>query len=766
MFSLPLSFPRLTLALTGAFLLACCLTLLGLKADRATDTFLPRGDISFAHKQEIERIYNISDPLVVDVSAKSGDLFTPRGLALLEEVSYAVEELPGLRLSTLKSLVTQDDIIATEDGFDVAGFLDEMPQTEAEAAKLRERVQGFDVYDGLIISRDGRRAAIVSDLEDGTDVLRLFAEAEALAERISAQTDGAFELRVTGPPIVTGTLNLYMAQDAFRLDPVAGGLSAALLFLCLRSVAGVMLPMLVMLPSVAAAFALMSVAGFTFTPFSNAVPVVIIATSIADSVHLIAGYYDRRLRQPGESRDQAILQVLKAIWIPILFTSLSTGAGFWLLSFGSPMIPVQQFGVTVAFGVMAAFVFSVLVLPAGLLIWRAEPPKAYARMFHRDGQDGGSLWARFTYGALMPLIRRPILSWGIIAAMLLAVGSGLPLLKPDYEPASFFPTDSRVSQDYYDLTEAYIGANFIEVDLDLGQENAVYEPDFLQRLAQFQTEIEAYEAVGATISLGDFLRKMHQAYNEDDPAYNTIPDRADLNAQYFLLYNVSGNPRRFDELTDEARSRLNLRIVLHTGQYAETHELIEWLRAELPKRFPEAKIMIGGETFVVHEWMDTIFEQVLLSVGASVLVMFGLGLVFLRSLIGAFLLLLPPISGVALTYAWIAFAGTPIGLGTSVFAAIAIGAGIDFAIHFLWAYRRERQQGGDHETSVAHVFEHLGKVIVINALIVAGGFSVLLLATTLPPRQVGTYVAISILASLVTTFIILGTATRAWTLRK
>ncbi|MGB0903665.1 MAG: MMPL family transporter, partial [Mangrovicoccus sp.] len=141
-------------------------------------------------------------------------------------------------------------------------------------------------------------------------------------------------------------------------------------------------------------------------------------------------------------------------------------------------------------------------------------------------------------------------------------------------------------------------------------------------------------------------------------------------------------------------------------------------------------------------------------------------LVFLRSLIGAFLLLLPPISGVALTYAWIAFAGTPIGLGTSVFAAIAIGAGIDFAIHFLWAYRRERQQGGDHETSVAHVFEHLGKVIVINALIVAGGFSVLLLATTLPPRQVGTYVAISILASLVTTFIILGTATRAWTLRK
>jgi len=103
-----------------------------------------------------------------------------------------------------------------------------------------------------------------------------------------------------------------------------------------------------------------------------------------------------------------------------------------------------------------------------------------------------------------------------------------------------------------------------------------------------------------------------------------------------------------------------------------------------------------------------------------------------------------------------------VGLGTSSFAAIAIGVGIDFAIHYLWRYRDERRRGLDHAAATRRVMEDVGKAIVFNGFIVIGGFSVLMLATTTPPQQVGTYVAISVAASLATTFLVLSVATRGW----
>ena len=98
-----------------------------------------------------------------------------------------------------------------------------------------------------------------------------------------------------------------------------------------------------------------------------------------------------------------------------------------------------------------------------------------------------------------------------------------------------------------------------------------------------------------------------------------------------------------------------------------------------------------------------------------------------------------------------------VGLGTSIFASIAIGSGIDFPIQYLWAYRRAAAQTATHEEATAQVMRGVGKVIVFNALIIAGGFFVLLLSQTTPPAQVGTFVAISILASLGTTFFVLVT---------
>lgn len=749
------------LLLTAAFIPA----LLKMRADSSISSFLPRGHSSYQQNKDIQRIYNINDALFVDVyDRKTGDIFTPQGLRAVQAVSRYLEDIKGVRPGSVRSIDTFDDIRGTAGGFDVDPFLEPMPQTLEQAQAVRARVKAFPLYDGLLISQDGKRAGIIGDFEESADVLQVFAELEKLRDKMDKEGD--FGIRLSGPPIVTGTLNVYLNQDALKLDPLAAVLTSLLLFLSLRSWAGVLLPLLVMVPAITLAAASMPLMGYDFTPYSNAIPVVVLSISIGDSVHFLTNYYDLRLQQPGISGRDAVIQTFKEIWQPIVATSVTTTAGFLMLLNGSPMLPVHHFGMTVAIGVMAAMFLSLTILPAAIVMFDPKPTAAFARLY--AARKGGlpSRWDRLAGW----LTGRVVNHRGIALGFLLAVAglgyAGMSLLFPDYDPVKFFPKDSNVSQDFYSIRDNYLGLNFIEVDINTGQEDGIYAPDFLRNLEKLQAGIEGWPQVGGTISIADYLKKMNQAFNADKPEFYKIADNPDANAQFFLLYNMSGDPRRFDEVADSARKRANLRIFLKAGNYHESGDFIRWLEQAAPKTFPGAKVTLGGETYVVYNWMTGVERSVLQSVMYSGLCMFAIGLIFLRSLVGAFLLIMPDFIGLVLTYAFIGVTGVAVGLGTSVFASIALGVGIDFAIHYLWRYRDERRLGLDHDTATLRTMEDVGKSIFFNGSIVIGGFLILLLSTTSPAQQTGAYVAISVGASLLTTFLVLSVATRWWRIKQ
>lgn len=750
--------PKPIFGATLLFVALCIPGLLHIRSDTSLSSLLPKGDISYAHKLEIQRIYNINDPLFVDVYDKrGGDIFTPDGLKAVKAVSRFLENLPGIRPGSVRSIDTFDDIRGSEKGFDVDPFLEPMPANIEQARAVRERVKAFPLYDGLIISGDGKRAGVVGDFEESADVLAVFDALEALREKMD--NAGDIGINVSGPPIVRGTLNVYLNQDALRLDPVSAALTSLLLFLALRSWAGVLLPLSVMVPSIAGAFAVMPLLGYRFTPYSNAIPVVILATSIADSVHFLSAYFDWRLRRPELKASQAVTFAFREMWQPIVMTSVTTAAGFLLLIQGSPLELIQHFGITAATGVMIAMLLSLTALPAAIVLFDAKPSQAYARFSaNRAAAGWHGLVARYT-GLIID--NRGVAKGFLIAAAIFIAG-GTALLHVDYEPVTFFPKDSHVYRDFQSIRQDYIGLNLIEVDIDTGKEDGIYSPYFLNRLEKLQRHIEAWPQVGGTISIADYLKKMNQAFNADQPEFYKISAKADANAQFFLLYNMSGDPRRFDEVADSARRRANLRIFLRNGNFAQSGDFIRWLDTEAPSLFQDAKVTLGGETNVLYRWMSGVGGYIVGSVLFSGFCMYLIGAAFLRSLTGGALMMAPIGLGLIVTYACIGLLGDPVDLWINSFASIAMGVGVDFAIHYLWRYRQERLRGLNHARATRQVLENVGKPLLFNGFIVAGGFSVMMLATTTPPQQIGIYVAISVAASLATTFLVLSHATRWW----
>jgi predicted RND superfamily exporter protein len=101
------------------------------------------------------------------------------------------------------------------------------------------------------------------------------------------------------------------------------------------------------------------------------------------------------------------------------------------------------------------------------------------------------------------------------------------------------------------------------------------------------------------------------------------------------------------------------------------------------------------------------------------------GLMF-RSIVAGLLCTLTVALAVLVNYAIMGFAGIPLGVGTSMFASIAIGAGVNFPIHILDRLRINlRRPDADPAPVFANTMAFTGRALFFTAFVVAVGFLLL-----------------------------------------
>ena len=103
------------------------------------------------------------------------------------------------------------------------------------------------------------------------------------------------------------------------------------------------------------------------------------------------------------------------------------------------------------------------------------------------------------------------------------------------------------------------GANSIEVVIDSGQENGLYEPALLRRIDALQEHARGLpvgtgEVARARISIVEVVKEIHQALNGGGREAYVLPDDRRLIAQELLLFENSGT----DDLEDVVDSQFQI----------------------------------------------------------------------------------------------------------------------------------------------------------------------------------------------------------------
>ena len=122
--------------------------------------------------------------------------------------------------------------------------------------------------------------------------------------------------------------------------------------------------------------------------------------------------------------------------------------------------------------------------------------------------------------------------------------------------------------------------------------------------------------------------------------------------------------------------------------------------------------------------------------------------VLFRSITGGLLAAAPTVITLSAIYGAMGAMGLHLDIGTSMLASIIIGAGVDYAVHLLAAWKAT-----DPESAAEEAAEHAGPAIWTNAIMVSAGFFVLTLGDAKPLENVGGLTSAAMLVAALATFI-------------
>lgn len=717
--------------------------------DTTPEAFVPKDSQALEYRNQVEETFGLKDPMVVAVIADgSGGIFTPESLQLVQWLTERIARVPGIDPDRVVSLATENDIVGTVDGMLVEPFWESPPATDERARQVREAVEGFPLYQGTLVARDGTGTLIVAELLDDDAAKRIYfdlLELTAEAERIGL-TENGIQIHVAGQGAVSGYLSAYIDADASRLNGVAAIVITLVLLLAFRTFAGVLLPNLIVVGTAAVGLGSMAALGVPFYVITNSLPVILIGIAVCDAIHVFSQYYEEIAREPGISAREATLRAMTGMWRPITLTTLTTAAGFLGLAAAAGLPPMQAYGVFAAIGIGAALLWTLLLLPALLSFLRPRPSSA---LRPRDSVRP-DVFTRIMAGAGNHVARRPgrVLAVG---ALLLGVSLvGVSRVEFNDQRINNFQSEEPLYQADQAINAAFDGTYYLDVAISTPDPEDLFLPANLRRIERLQQWMETEGGIVNTTSVVDYIKEMNRAMHEEHPDQYRIPDDSDLIAQYFLLYSASGEPTDFQEEVDYDYRLAHVRGQLKDDNFQRIEPIVTGLERYLDSEFNNDAIQghATGAIYLTHSWLSPLGPSTAQGMALALLLVLFAAALFFRSAVLGMLATLPVAFAVLMVFAMMGFLGIWIGIGTSMFAAIAIGLGVDFAIHSLDRLRTLiREQGLDYADAVRELFPTTGRALLFNLLALACGFGVLMSSKVPPLQNFGLLVAVAVVTS-------------------
>jgi predicted RND superfamily exporter protein len=357
-----------------------------------------------------------------------------------------------------------------------------------------------------------------------------------------------------------------------------------------------------------------------------------------------------------------------------------------------------------------------------------------------------------------------------ICALVIAACAGFATLylRVDDSWIRNLPTESDIVRGDKFFNEKMAGTTALELMVDANHGAWFNTREGLARLGSLEWVLARVPHVGAVNCLfNDVVRTNSTVVGLNYAAYRAalqsgrLPFTKDaVEPALEALSQSTQAPIR--ETVDDAYRWARVTVFIRDADYSRIDNVLRAAEKEVTNQNLGHKIVPFGDGWISYLTVRLLVE----GQASSIILALVTDLVLIAILLGSvrmgLITVLPVAFSLLLVLAALALKGTPLGIANSMFAGIALGIGLDFAIHLTTAYRQQLSQGMSASEALKITLELTGPAVCVSAASITAGFSVLMLSEIAPNMQLGVMICLCLLTCAVSTLLLIPSLLKLW----
>ena len=802
--------PIVVLVSMLALVAACSFFISSLNIDASPDSLMLESDPDLKYYREVHRHYGTDEFIIVGFKPKK-EILEKSTIDFIENISEKFKKIEGVSSVTSLSnvpllLQIQKDNKTGETSFS------NLLSSQVDLAKAKAEFTTSPIYVNNLVNDDLNTTAIKVDIEKNETLIDLLEEKYVFLDKQKNQlldesdeadlhgvrknilferqvinnryknvlrsvreivndVDDAGEFYLAGAPLIGNDMKDFVGKDIKIFGVAILSIMILVLFLFFRRPAWIFLALVCAILNVLLVAGLASILEFQLTIISSNFVALLIIFSVTLSIHVIIRYQEIQKTQPNETIDENLKITLSQIITPCFYMVLTSAIAFFSLIV-SDINPVIVFGYIMILGLLCAFLLTFTVLPALIMLIN---PKS--RVLEQDKS------ATLLENLLNVIVNNKRLTIAIVVGMFVLNIIGISQITVENRFIDYFKKTTDIYQGL-ELVDQELGGTvplevMLEVDPDQVEEvdedtqedeefgdyltnlegtqddftakSYWYNRSGIRKINKIHKYLEDLPQVGKVLSLSS-TEEVFRTINKGEPledfhlslVYRKVPDNV---KQILISPYVS---------SDGSQARILARIK-DSDHTLIRNDLLKKISTELNTSFINdgESVRLTGISVLYNNVLQSLFRSQILTLGTVFVCIFIMLVILFRNFKLAVIGTLPNIFTALFILGLMGVLGIPLDIMTITIAAITIGIGVDYAIHYIHRYKKEFAQNGDNFQAIYRSQTTVGKALYFTSITITLGFIILVLSNFVPSIYFGMLTSIAMLVALFATFSII-----------
>ena len=536
------------------------------------------------------------------------------------------------------------------------------------------------------------------------------------------------------------------------------------LWIVFRNIKWVIMPLLGCSTSVVIMIGLLGLVGWKVTVISSNFIALMLILNMAMNIHITVRYLQLKREFKELSKSEAIFETSKKMFLPILYTVLTTVCAFMSLIF-SGIKPIIDFGWMMTMGLTVSILVTFLLIPSLLNIFSSED----------------DINVKDTEKSVITLIlgsfakKNNVLIFGIAFFVLMLSLIGISRLQVENSFINYFDKETEIYKGMKKIDDELGGTTPLNViikfpivneetnqnDDDFSEweeENEANEDkakywftrDKMDKIIKVHEYLDSLPEIGKVLSFGSILKVAEDLNKKELQSleiavlYSKIP--VEIKEEIISPY--------ISVEKDEARISVRIKDSLKD---LRRNELIRKINDELNTELGLEKneYKLSGVLILFNNLLQSLFKSQILTLGIVMLGISAMFFILFRNKILAFIGVAPNFIAAFFILGIIGLMNIPLDMMTITIAAITIGIAVDNSIHYIYRFKEEFNKINNYEKTLDRCHSTVGIAILNTSITIVFGFSILVLSNFIPTIYFGVFTGIAMLLALISVLTLL-----------